>query len=74
MHSLGARIEVMDEEMATTLRQKTGAERLEIASRMFGSARRMLLSHLHAVHPDCPMEQSELLRFVVSVLERLNLP
>lgn len=59
MHSLGARIEVMDEEMATTLRQKTGAERLEIASRMFGSARRRLLSHVHAVHPDWDQRQIE---------------
>ncbi len=52
MHSLGARIEVISEEMAVVLRRKTGAQRLEIASRMFGSARRMLLSHLRSIHPD----------------------
>lgn len=59
MHALGARIEVIDEEMAATLRRKTGAERLEIASRMFGSARRMLLSHLRSVHPDWDQRQIE---------------
>jgi hypothetical protein len=59
MHALGARIEVIGEEMAATLRQKTGAERLEIASRMFGSARQMLLSHLRSVHPDWDQRQIE---------------
>jgi len=38
--------------MAAVLRQKTGAERLAIASRMFTSARRMLLSHLRSEHPE----------------------
>jgi hypothetical protein len=60
MHALGARVEVISDEMAAALRQKTGAERLEIASRMFGSARRMLLSHLRSIHPDwdrCQIEQ-----------------
>ena len=42
MHTFGARIEVISEDMAVMLRRKTGAERLEIASRMFGSARRMV--------------------------------
>lgn len=51
MQALSARIEVIDEEMAATLRLKTGAERLAIASRMFGSARRMLVSHLRSAHP-----------------------
>jgi hypothetical protein len=59
MQALGARIEVIDEEMAATLRLKTGAERLAIASRMFGSARRMLLSHLRTVHPDWDQRQIE---------------
>ena len=45
-------IEVMDDEMARVIRSKTGAERLRIASDMFASARRMLLSHLRAEHPD----------------------
>lgn len=59
MQAFGARIEVIDEEMAATLRLKTGAERLAIASRMFGSARRMLLSHLRAAHPDWDQRQIE---------------
>ncbi len=53
------RIEVIDEEMAATLRLKSGAERLAIASRMFSSARRMLLSHLRSVHPDWDQQQLE---------------
>jgi hypothetical protein len=44
--------EMMDEEMARVIRAKTGAERLKIASDMFSSARRMLVSHLRAEHPD----------------------
>ena len=59
MAVIGTRIEVISEEMAATLRQKTGAERLEIASRMFGSARRMLLNHLRSVHPDWDQHQIE---------------
>jgi hypothetical protein len=47
-------IEVMDDEMAKVIRSKTGAERLAIASAMYASARRMLLSHLRAQHPDWP--------------------
>ena len=50
-------IEVMDEQMAEILRQKTGAERLAIASSMFASARRMLLSHLRATHPEWTEEE-----------------
>lgn len=46
------RIEVVDEDTATILRSKSGAERLEIAHRMFAAARRMLSSHLAAEHPD----------------------
>ncbi len=38
--------------MARLLRAKSGAERLEIASGMFASARRMIASHLAAEHPD----------------------
>jgi hypothetical protein len=44
--------EVVSEEVAVFLRQKTGAERLEIASGMFSSARRMLMHHLQSIHPD----------------------
>lgn len=50
-------IEVMDDQMAEILRQKTGAERLAIASDMYDSARRMLLSHLRATRPEWTEEQ-----------------
>jgi hypothetical protein len=60
MLTFGARIEVIGDDMVATLRQKTGAQRLEIASRMFGSARRMLLSHLRSVHPDWDQRRIDL--------------
>jgi hypothetical protein len=47
---LPASIEILSEEMAAVLRRKTGAERLRIASRMFVSAREMLVNHLRADH------------------------
>ena len=59
MPAFGTRIEVVSEDMAAVLRRKTGAERLAIASRMFGSARRMLLSHLRSVHPEWDERQIE---------------
>lgn len=49
---MNARIEVVSEDMAAVLRTKTGAERLAIANSMFRSARRMLMNHLRAEHPD----------------------
>jgi lauroyl/myristoyl acyltransferase len=51
------RIEVVDGDMARVLREKTGAERLKIASDMFASARRMIASHLAAEHPDWDEER-----------------
>jgi hypothetical protein len=42
----------MDDDMATIIRAMTGAERLRIASGMYASARRMLLSHLRSEHAD----------------------
>ncbi len=51
------RFEVVDDAMAAILRQKTGAERLAIANAMYVSARRMLLSHLAAEHPDWSEEE-----------------
>lgn len=45
-------IEVIDDEMAQVFRAMTGAQRLKIANDMFDSARRMILSHLAAEHPD----------------------
>ena len=50
-------IEVMDDDMVRILRSKTGAERLQIASDMFASARRMIASHLAAEHPDWDEEK-----------------
>jgi hypothetical protein len=44
-------IEVIDREMAAIIRRKTGAERLQISNGMYVSARRMILSHLRAEHP-----------------------
>ena len=46
------RIELVSDEMVPHLRALSGAERLRIASGMFAAARRMLRSHLAAVHPD----------------------
>jgi len=45
-------LEVMDDRMAEVLRAKTGAERLRIASGMYASARRMLVSHLRKENLD----------------------
>jgi hypothetical protein len=47
----------MDAAMIEILRGKTGAERLSIASGMFASARRMLISHLRATHADWTEQQ-----------------
>ena len=49
---MSLQFEVVCEEVAVFLRQKTGAERLEIASRMYSSARRMLMHHLQSIHPE----------------------
>jgi len=46
------RIEVLDSRMADVLRQKTEAERLRIASKMWVSARTMLTHLLRSEHPD----------------------
>ncbi len=50
-------LEMMDAQMVAIMRKKTGAERLRIASDMYTSARKMLLSHLQAQHPDWRQEQ-----------------
>jgi Rv0078B-related antitoxin len=44
--------EVLDDDMAQVFRAMTGAQRLQIASDLFRSARRMIASHLMAEHPD----------------------
>ena len=59
MSARDARIEVISEEMAAVLRRKTGAERLAIASRLFSSARTMLLNHLRGRHPEWDEHQIE---------------
>jgi hypothetical protein len=46
------RFEAVDDDMARVLRSMTGAERLKIASGMYASARKMLLSHLRTRHPE----------------------
>ncbi|GAB4135169.1 MAG: hypothetical protein Tsb009_01170 [Planctomycetaceae bacterium] len=43
--------------MAEVLRQKTGAERLAIANRMWCSAREMIRHHLRQEHPDWTDEE-----------------
>ncbi len=56
---MSRKIDIMDDEMARILRGMTGAERLQIADRMFTSARRMIASHLAAEHPDWDQERIE---------------
>lgn len=50
-------IEVVGDEMAAVFRRKTGAERLQIASGLFASARRMLINMLRVQHPDWDDQQ-----------------
>ena len=45
-------IDALDEKMVAVFRSMSGAERLRVANGMFSSARRMLRSHLSALHPD----------------------
>jgi hypothetical protein len=45
-------VEVVSDSMAEVFRGMTGAERLRVSSRMFTSARHMLINHLRASHPD----------------------
>ncbi len=52
MHLNKRQIEVVDDKMAQVLRLKTGAERLQIASEMFSSARKMIINMLRSQHPD----------------------
>jgi hypothetical protein len=47
-----ARIEVLDDAMATVLRQKTGLERLAMASELFRSAQQLLRAAVTKAHPD----------------------
>jgi hypothetical protein len=45
-------IEVMDDDMADVLRQKTEVEQLRIGSRMWRSARVILGASIRSLHPD----------------------
>jgi len=45
-------IEIIDDQMADVFRRMDGAQRLRIASDMYSSARRMLMSHLRHTHSD----------------------
>ena len=45
-------IEVVDDAMAAVLRTKSGGERLRIASGMYAMARKLIIGHLRAAHPD----------------------
>lgn len=65
-----SRIEGPDPEMVQVLKEKTGAERLKIASDMFAAARRMLTASLAARHPEWSDE--EVHREVVRRLTRGN--
>ena len=47
-----SQIEVLDEAMVGVLRQKSGAERLRIADRLFAFARDGIRSTLRAQHPE----------------------
>jgi len=49
--------EMMDDAMADILRQKSPFERLQIAGRMWMSARVMLLGSIRTFHPDWTEEQ-----------------
>ncbi len=50
-------VEVVDEEMARVLTEKSGAERLAIAAGMFQAAQRMIRSQLMANHPEWDRER-----------------
>lgn len=52
MHPVVERFEVMDDRMAQVLREKSGAERLQIADKMFLFARELIESSVRAAHPD----------------------
>ena len=46
------RFEVIDDDMASAWRDKSGVERLRIANRMFLFARRTVVADVRAEHPD----------------------
>lgn len=50
-------IEIIEHSMAFVLRQKTGAERLDIADRLWRFAREALLAAVRQQHAEWPPEQ-----------------
>lgn len=50
-------IEILDDDMAAVLRAKTGAERLQIADRLFDFARDFVAARIRQEHPDWSVEQ-----------------
>lgn len=50
-------IEVMDDDMAAVLRAKTGAQRLQIADRLFAFARDLITARIRQEHPDWSVQQ-----------------
>jgi hypothetical protein len=57
MNQVLQQFEMMDDAMADILRQKTEAERLRIAGRMWKSARVMLRGAIRTEHPDWSEEE-----------------
>jgi len=57
MRPVPENFEMVDDEMVPVLRAMTGAQRLEVANRMFLDVQRMLTLHLAAEHPDWSPEQ-----------------
>lgn len=49
--------EILDQPMAAIWRQKTGAERIRIASDLFAFARKLTLASVRSMHPDWTPEQ-----------------
>jgi hypothetical protein len=52
MHPNVGRIEVVDDKMAAVYRRMTGAERLQVANRLFVSALKMMTNLLASDHPE----------------------
>ena len=59
MRPVPKNFEMVDDEMVPVLRALTGAQRLEVANRMFLDVQRMLTLKLEADHPDWSPEQIE---------------
>jgi hypothetical protein len=57
MNALLCQFEVLDDQMADILRQKSEAERLRIAGRMWRSARAILRGAIRTEHPDWELDR-----------------